>query len=145
MKRILVATDGSEEADRALDYAAALAKDLRAELLIVNIASLADKNEQEIKELAGVEHTTIGELLTYFSERILSNAASRARSHGVTAVEVRSGHGDIARTILDIAQTENASPIVVGRRGRGPWAAMFLGSVSRKLVGLAPQAVIVVP
>ena len=37
MKRILVATDGSEGADRAVDYAARLAKADSAELLIVNV------------------------------------------------------------------------------------------------------------
>ena len=37
MKRILVATDGSDGADRAIDYAARWAKHVSAELLIVNI------------------------------------------------------------------------------------------------------------
>jgi nucleotide-binding universal stress UspA family protein len=37
MNRILVATDGSEGADRAVDYASLRAKDDSAELLIVNV------------------------------------------------------------------------------------------------------------
>jgi len=37
MKRILVATDGSEGSDRAIDGAAAMAKDANADLLIVNV------------------------------------------------------------------------------------------------------------
>ena len=37
MKRILVATDGSESADRAVEYAAKLAKRDDASLTIVNI------------------------------------------------------------------------------------------------------------
>ena len=37
MKQILVATDGSIGGDRAVDYAAQLAKDHGADLLIVNI------------------------------------------------------------------------------------------------------------
>ena len=37
MNRILVAVDGSEGADRAIDYAARRAKDDGAELLIVNV------------------------------------------------------------------------------------------------------------
>jgi len=37
MKRVLVATDGSEAADRAVDYAAGLAKREKADLLVVNV------------------------------------------------------------------------------------------------------------
>ena len=37
MTRILVATDGSEGADRAIDYAARWAKNAGADLLIVNV------------------------------------------------------------------------------------------------------------
>ena len=37
MKRVLVATDGSEAADRAVDYAAGLAKREGADLLIANV------------------------------------------------------------------------------------------------------------
>jgi len=36
-RRILVATDGSEAADRAVDYAASLAKREGADLLIANV------------------------------------------------------------------------------------------------------------
>jgi len=146
MKRILIATDGSESADRAIDFAAALAQNLCAELVIVNICTFSDLSDmRDYDELARVEHTTVGELLTSFSNRVLENASDRARNLGVTALQMQSGHGDAAHAILEIAERVNASSIIVGKRGRGRWASMVLGSVSQKLVNLAPQAVIVVP
>jgi len=146
MKRILVATDGSEGGDRAVDYATRLAKTVGAELLIVNIANLSDlQAKKEFEELARVEHTSVGELLTAFSERVLVSAVDRAKQHGASMIQTRSGHGNVARAILEIAHRENASPIVVGRRGLGRWEALFLGSVSNRLANLAPQAVVVVP
>ena len=39
MKHILVATDGSDDADRAVDYAAGLAKREGAELIVVNVSA----------------------------------------------------------------------------------------------------------
>jgi nucleotide-binding universal stress UspA family protein len=37
MRRIMVATDGSEAAGRAVDYAAGLAKREKADLLVANV------------------------------------------------------------------------------------------------------------
>ena len=61
-RRILVATDGSEAADRAVDYAAALAKREGADLLIANVVGgyglpdgvftrLIDAKQASVKEM----------------------------------------------------------------------------------------------
>jgi nucleotide-binding universal stress UspA family protein len=47
--------------------------------------------------------------------------------------------------LLDIAASHSAKMVVVGRRGRGQLAGWLLGSISQKLVSLAPCAVVVVP
>jgi len=52
---------------------------------------------------------------------------------------------DPAEAIIEAARREHADAIIVGRRGRGQLAGLLLGSVSQKVVSLAPCTVIVVP
>lgn len=59
-------------------------------------------------------------------------------------VERIAAWGDPAETILECAR-EAVDLVVLGRRGRGRLAGLLLGSVSQKLVSLAPCAVMVVP
>ena len=146
MERILIAIDGTPSANRALDYAAELAKRLDAELLIVNVTNVAGFSEKkDFDNLAGMEHTTVGDLRTAFSQQILAQAADRARSLGVTSLRVISPQGGTADTVNEIAQSEKVSSIIVGSRGRGWITGTLRGSVSRELANLAPPEVIVVP
>ena len=45
----------------------------------------------------------------------------------------------------EIARRENADAIVVGKRGLGQLSGLLLGSVSQKVVSVAPVTVMVVP
>jgi nucleotide-binding universal stress UspA family protein len=142
MRRILVATDGSPGADRAVDLAATLAKSMGSELHIVTIAGdIADEQEKLLARAEG----GIGAVIEAFSAQILRKAKERAQRLGASTIETTSGWGDAAQCILDIAARKEADAIVLGRRGRGRLAGLLLGSVSQKIVSLAPCPVIVVP
>ena len=58
---------------------------------------------------------------------------------------IRDGAGYVAQTIIEIAPEKDADVIVVGKHGKGRIAGLLLGSVSQKLVSLAPRPVTVVP
>jgi nucleotide-binding universal stress UspA family protein len=61
MQRLLVATDGSEGADRALTAAAELAKAAEAELIIVNVEQgFLHENPQTMQ---GIEGASVDEVL----------------------------------------------------------------------------------
>ena len=62
MKRVLVATDGSEGADRAVDYAARRAKDDGAELLIVNVIGGYGLPEKVFMAFTEAQHVWLKEL-----------------------------------------------------------------------------------
>ncbi len=142
MTHILVATDGSESADRAIDFAAGLAKGLGAKLSIVTVGD--DFSSDDVQRLARSEGD-IGEALELISNQILIGARQRARRIGVTNIETQAAWGDAAEAIIAAASRIGADTIVVGRRGRGRLAGLLLGSVSQKVVTLAPCPVIVVP
>lgn len=142
MRHIMVATDGSSGADRAIDVAAEVARALSGDLLIVTVTdSLALEEAQRLARTEG----NIGDVLEELTTQTLKAAEARARNLGVSQIELRVGWGDVTRALIDIATGGPVDMIVVGRRGRGQLAGLLLGSVSQKLVSLAPRAVVVVP
>jgi len=142
MRHIMVATDGSSGANRAVDVAAELAKAVAGDLLIATVAD--SQLAEDARELARVEGN-IGDVLEALTAKTLKSAEARARRIGVSRIELRTGVGDVAQSLIDIAAGNSVEMIVLGRRGRGQLAGLLLGSVSQKLVSLAPCAVVVVP
>jgi nucleotide-binding universal stress UspA family protein len=145
MTRILVATDGSEDANRAVDYAAHRAKQDNAELLIVNVMGGYGLPEKVFVALANEQHFWLKELLESESAGTLAAARERARTAGVSTILLESRTGEIAQTIIEIAQEMRADAIVVGKRGAGRVAGVLLGSVSQKLVVLSPLPLTIIP
>ncbi|WP_349371329.1 universal stress protein [Salinarimonas sp.] len=172
MDRILVATDGSDHADRAVDLAGALAGRFGAELIVLHVVprTALTPGERELieteyaHELASRMHRrdpTLDPRLTPASfldreaditedlrgivgARLIEAAEERAGKAGATRVRGLIAHGDPARIILQTAEGEQADAIVVGSRGLGDWRALLLGSVSHKVAQLASASVITV-
>jgi nucleotide-binding universal stress UspA family protein len=145
MNRILVATDGSEGADRAVDYAAHRAKADGAELLIVNVMGGYGLPDKVFLAFTNDQNVLLKELLASQSAATLTTARNRAREAGVSTIVLESRTGEVAQTIIDIAHEKKADAIVVGKRGAGRVAGVLLGSVSQKLVSLSPLPLTVVP
>lgn len=142
---ILVATDGSDGGDRAVDYAAARAKADAAELLIVNILGGYGIPDRVARAFTQAQEGWLNELLESLSAEILTKVRERALAAGAPAALIESRSGDVAPTIIQIAREKHVSAIVVGKRGTGRVEGLLLGSVSQKLVSLAPLPVTVVP
>lgn len=141
MQHILLATDGSESARRATDVAAELSRAVGGRLSIVTVGG---EVTDEVKQFAHTEGS-IPDAIEGFSSQLLHQAKNIAEKAGVAAIDTRSGWGDPAEVIIEIARREKVDAIVVGRRGRGRLAGLLLGSVSQKLASLAPCAVVIVP
>jgi nucleotide-binding universal stress UspA family protein len=134
MNRILVATDGSEGADRAIDYASSQAKAEGAELLIVHVIAGSGVPDDVFGAFTRSQQAWLQERLSSLSAEILKRARDRARAAGVAAIHLESRSGDVASTIIAIAGEKEVQTIVVGKRGAGRIEALLLGSVSQKLV-----------
>jgi len=142
MRRILAVTDGSPGSERALDVAAALAAATHGTLSIVTVEEPLSIGQERQLMRAG---DGVGDVLDAVSDQILRSAADRARAAGAADVQCQTAWGDPTMMLIDIAKRLSCDAIVVGRRGRGQLAGLLLGSVSQKLVCLAPCTVIVVP
>lgn len=142
MKSILVATDGSEAADRAVGFAAGLAKESAASLLIINV--IGDYGLPSAL-LRNPNSAWLEETLASQSAAMVKTAQDRAHKLGVQTIVLESRHGDVAQAIIDYGKEKDVDAIVVGKRGWGGIAGLLLGSVSQKLVNLANRVVMVVP
>ena len=123
---ILVGTDGSDGAGRAVEFAARLSRDLKTPLKIVHVLTM---NAPPLD--AHNDHA--------------STARRWAEALGAADVQAESlASNDIAQSILDVAGRDNVDLIIVGKRGLTRLTGLILGSVSQRLVSTAPCAVIVV-
>jgi nucleotide-binding universal stress UspA family protein len=143
MRRIMVATDGSEGAARAVDAAADLAGRLKIDLWVLTV--MDGIASDVLSGFTSAEGTTVGDALAALAGRILTEARTRAENRGASTVHLLSRAGDCAEGILDTAHEIGADAIFVGKRGRGRLPGLMLGSVSQKLVTLATCMVVVVP
>lgn len=142
MKRILIATDGSDGGNRALEAGVKLAKATASMLIILTIGG--NITGAELRRLASV-NGDLSKTLEAKAHRILKQAEKAARKLGISAPVLRCGWGDPAETIIDVIGREKVDAVVVGRRGRSRLSGLLLGSVSQKVASLAPCTVIVVP
>ena len=139
MSKVLVAIDGSDHAWKALDLAADLAKLHGARLLVLHVVPYEPLPEA-LRAFAAAEHIPIEEELGRFhqartlGDQLTRRAEALAKEKGVSAVESRGAEGSPADQILEVAKAEDVDMIVLGNRGLSQPKALFLGSVSHKVV-----------
>jgi nucleotide-binding universal stress UspA family protein len=138
IKNILVATDGSTAANRAVDLAADMAVKYECSLTILNVVRDMQLPPELVK-MAEVENLSLrdGGLLKFLAEKVLNKAAERAKKKGAKEVRTAVVQGDPATAIIKQAKRRNADLIIMGTRGLGKVKEAFLGSVSRKVCNLS--------
>jgi len=145
MQNVMVATDGSAGAGRAIDVAAQLAKAANAALSIVTVGrALSAEEQRQYRQFARIEGDS-ADAAQALAQQILFEAENRARTAGIAPAKTILVWGDPAHTLIETIAHDKPDAIVVGRRGHGPLASLLLGSVSQKLASLAPCVVIVAP
>lgn len=142
---VLVATDGSEASQRAVETGAKMVGADGGTLYILNVIRdmqfpAALSRMAEVERLVG----TRTDVLNYVAQKILNEAKQDAKRHGAKKVEVLTAAGDPASQIVETARDKGVSTIVVGTRGLGGVAGALLGSVSRKVSNIAEQNVLIV-
>jgi nucleotide-binding universal stress UspA family protein len=134
--RILLATDGSEEAKLAATTAADLAASTDSELHVVTVGpflpTMFAPTEEEPARLAREARMTLDEQVE------LIEAA------GGTVTEAHLRLGGVAEEIVALAEDVGAGLIAMGSRGRGGIRRALMGSVSERVVRHAHCAVMIV-
>jgi nucleotide-binding universal stress UspA family protein len=141
---ILVGTDGSESASRAVEAAGDLAVDLNAELWIAHVVE--GSSETGATQFARTEGASIGDATEVAARRILIEAAQKAEARSGRKPHTVLRWGGCPEELIAAAGKVGATAIVVGRRGAGGrLAEALIGSVSQKLAGISPVNLVIVP
>lgn len=131
--RIVVGTDGSETASRAVDRAARIAADTSAQLLLVT--AYEPESREVVKEARDALHADEAFLVVGSApaESALRDAADRARALGAEKTETRAVEGKPVSVIDQVVAEVGADLLVVGNVG--------LNTLSGRILGSVPQAV----
>lgn len=142
-RSIVVGTDGSETAGKAVDAAVELAALSGAALDIVS--AYEPESIQRLRREARAFPPDLQWMVNRRAEvdATLRNAAERARAAGVTA-QTDAREGDPADAILDVAEELGADLIVVGNKGMTGARRFVLGSVPNRVSHHAPCAVMII-
>ncbi len=141
-RKILVATDGSEEAALAAHAAADLSDRARAELHVVH--AWQDLRPPTLPAMAMDEYSRAYEQYEREAGELLEEQAERLRSAGGTVSGTHLRKGRPAEEIADLAEELGVDLVVVGSRGLGPVKRLVVGSVSEGVVSLASCPTLVV-
>jgi nucleotide-binding universal stress UspA family protein len=142
-KKYLVAVDGSDHGWKALNLATDLAAVSDAELIILHVVPYGPLPEG-LQQYSKIEGVPIEDLKAQFhysraiGDNITSEAEARARKNGLTRVTTKVAEGSPANEIVALAEAEGADMVFLGSRGFGDIGGLLMGSVSHKVMHLAP-------
>jgi nucleotide-binding universal stress UspA family protein len=134
-ERILLAVDGSPEAERAVPVAQSLASVSHGEVIVFHVM------EREVT-LMGTFPLEPGRDAT----ELVDGIVRRLKDSGISArADLQIGvRGRVGQDIVEAAGREDADLIVVGSRSMSKLSELFIGSVTAKVVHLSDRPVLVV-
>jgi nucleotide-binding universal stress UspA family protein len=135
-KRIMVAVDGSEGGNAAIEEAVALAQRMDAALSFVYVRK---------SQSSALGHPYYERHLSHELRKGREVIAEATRAAAAAGIESDGDvlEGDVADEIVSLADSRDIDLIVVGSRGHGALAGALLGSVSREVVQHADVPVLV--
>ncbi len=135
-RHILIPTDGSELAGRAVRHGLALAKSVGAKVTALTVEGSFDVYTvpaSRVYEMSGAfaEHA---ERAKAHAEKILEDVAEEARLAGVTCETLYLEEDHPYEAIIEAAKQRGCDLIVMASHGRTGIAAIVLGSVTTKVL-----------
>ncbi len=137
-RKILVATDGSDESHLAIQKGAHLAQLEDAELHLVHVGLLSEWVHPDT--LSAKQY----DKLEQKAQNLLDEEVAYAEDIGGTVTESHLRMGEADSRIIDLSEELGVDLIVVGTRGRDSFKRLVLGSDSENILRYAPCTVMVV-
>ena len=139
MLRMLIAVDGSELALDGVRHGLELVRrGLGATLVLAHVQEPAT-----LYELATQDADLIASASVEAGQHLMAPAIALIEAAGVP-YETEVGLGEVAPTLVDMAERCGCEMLVIGARGQGAISSALLGSVSQEVVHLSPVPVTIV-
>jgi len=132
-KNVLIATDGSDLAAKAVAQGILFAKEVGAKITALTVTEPFSVLSLAPSEL---EYTPI-EYKKYtedYAKELLGIVSAKAQSAGVTCETLHIEHEQVYQAIIDAASARNCDLIVMASHGRRAVSAVVLGSETVKVL-----------
>jgi nucleotide-binding universal stress UspA family protein len=131
IRRILVPTDFSDSARQALEWGIALAREFKAELVLLHVVE--NLTVGYASDLFPVPMAEVYEEIASYARAELKKLGEEVRAQGVTVTE-RLAQGTPSAEIIRFAKEEPTDLIVVGSHGKGLLDHALFGSTTERVV-----------
>ncbi len=131
LKKILVATDGSDHARKAIEFASDIALKYKAMVYLIHVVfPLPTMLEgYDVQKIEDSQHKV--------AKEIIEEAKGEIKKNGVESYQTTILQGNPAQEIINFARKNSVDMIVMGSHGAGKAEMLMLGSVSHKVCHLA--------
>lgn len=143
-RTVLVPIDASNHAQNALRFAADWANTHDADMHVMHAANVPTASELALVEEYSYDINELYNASEKLGQDLVKAGIAKARELGVNSVTGSVSAGDPAEAIVDKATELPAELIVMGTRGMSDWKNLLLGSVSHKVLQLAPCTTVIV-
>ena len=130
---MLIPTDGSELAGKAVQHGVALAKRIGAKVTVLTVLPPFHTVTTDVQMIADTPAQYKARMQKH-AEKTLGAAAQSAQAAGVACETVQVEHEHPYRAIIDIAASKGCDLIVMASHGRHGVSALVLGSETVKVL-----------
>lgn len=144
-KRILIATDGSDLANTAVEHGTKLAKSVGAKVIIATVT----ETWSAFQVASGIEGGEVDAVQKFeaaakeSAQSILDAAKSQADALGVEAETKHVLDRPAAEGIMELSELEDCDLIVMASHGRRGLGRMILGSQTAEVLAMSKKPVLV--
>ncbi|MBC8223777.1 universal stress protein [Candidatus Bathyarchaeota archaeon] len=150
-KKVLVAIDGSEPSNNALDHAVEIATKFKAKLTMIAVIQrvmipiFPDEGFGGVPLSAAKDMAQYQDKMRLVYQNVLEEAQAKIKEeHPDLEVEAILKEGRPSAIITDYAENDGVDLIVMGSRGIGGYTGWILGSTSRKVVDSCTRPILIV-
>ena len=130
LNKILIATDGSDHARKAIEYASDIAAKYKATVYLIHVVP-------PVGSLPEVDVQKIQDNQQKIAKEIIEEAEREIKKKGFESYQSTILQGNPAQEIIEFARKNSVDMIVMGSHGAGKVEMLMLGSVSNKVCHLA--------